>query len=201
MNTGPGWRTAGSGALTVLGALLFALGLVQLWASDTSFDADRFAGTAVPALEREPVRAEVARVLVDRTIGFRQDLVAVRPLPETAAGRVVASPLFRRLFIAKVTDLHGVSTDPSNAAVRAQVEATLDPEYIVAAQRITARREGVPRGAAPEILHCHGFYELGATLLDRTLGIIEDFLDNHPHGVVLLFVHDYVTPADMEASL
>src|SRR5687767_11740528 len=108
MNTGPRWRrrrSAGSGALTVLGALLFPLGRVQLWATDTFFDANRFAGTAATALERDPVRAELSRVLVDRTIDFRQDLITVRPLLETAADSVVTSPSFRRLFIAKVTDL------------------------------------------------------------------------------------------------
>lgn len=109
MSTGPRWRrrrSVGSGALTALGVLFFALGLVQLWATDTFFDADRFAGTAVTALERDPVRAELSRVLVDQTIAYRQDLITVRPLLETVANSVIASPSFRRLFVGAVTDLH-----------------------------------------------------------------------------------------------
>jgi hypothetical protein len=109
MSPGPRWRrhrSVGSGVLTALGAVLIALGLVQLWATDTFFDANRFAGTAATALERDPVRAEITRVFVERTIDFRQDLITVRPLLETAASSVVASPSFRRLFIAKVTALH-----------------------------------------------------------------------------------------------
>jgi hypothetical protein len=94
----------------------------------------------------------------------------------------------------------GVSTDLSNSNVRAKVEATLDPEMIAAAQRILARRTGVPTGAKPEVFLCHGFCELGATPLDRTLGQVRDFLEEHPHEVVILFFEDYVTPADMEAS-
>ena len=109
MNAEPRWRrrrSIGSGALTVLGAMFLALGLVQLWATDTVFDADRFAGTAVTALERDDVRAELSRVLVDQTIAYRQDLITVRPLLETVANSVIASPSFRRLFVTAVTELH-----------------------------------------------------------------------------------------------
>lgn len=109
MSTGPRWwrgRSVGSGVLTTLGALLVALGLVQLWATDTVFNADRFAGTAATALERDAVRAELSRVLVDQTIAYRQDLITVRPLLETVANSVIASPAFRRLFVTAVTDLH-----------------------------------------------------------------------------------------------
>jgi hypothetical protein len=109
MSAMPRWRrrrSVGSGALTVLGAMLVALGLVQLWATDTFFDADRFAGTAVTALERDAVRAELSRILVDQTIAYRQDLITVRPLLETVANSVIASPPFRRLFVTAVSDLH-----------------------------------------------------------------------------------------------
>jgi hypothetical protein len=94
----------------------------------------------------------------------------------------------------------GVSTDLSNSAVRAKVEATLDPEMVAAAQRILSRRTGVPSGAKTEVFLCHGFCELGATPLDRTLGQVRDFLEEHPHEVVILFIEDYVAPADIEAA-
>jgi hypothetical protein len=94
----------------------------------------------------------------------------------------------------------GVSTDLSNPAQRAQIESTLDPAMIDAANRLSDRRSGVRAGTKREVFLCHGFCELGATPLDRALRQIHDFLKANPHEVVILFFEDYVTPQDTEDS-
>jgi hypothetical protein len=94
----------------------------------------------------------------------------------------------------------GVSTDLSDIGTRVQVEATLDPEMIAAAQRLSAGRTRVPAGARREVFLCHGFCELGATPLDTALGGVRDFLRANPHELVILFFEDYVAPAEIEAA-
>lgn len=94
----------------------------------------------------------------------------------------------------------GVSTDLSDTIERRQIEAKLDPEMIAAGQRLSASRTRVAPGTAAGVYLCHGFCELGATPLDLALGQVRDFLRANPHEVLIIFVEDYVEPADMEAS-
>jgi len=56
--------------------MVFALRLAPFWATDTHFDADRFGGTALTALECDDVRAELSRVLLDQTIAGRPERVS-----------------------------------------------------------------------------------------------------------------------------
>jgi hypothetical protein len=109
-------RSVASGLLIGLGALLFVLGVVYLWANDTLFNADRFAGTVVQAVEQPAVKAEITEVIVDQTIAARSDLITVKPLLETVVSSVISSPAFRRILTTAAADVHRTlfTTDQSS---------------------------------------------------------------------------------------
>ena len=95
----------------------------------------------------------------------------------------------------------GVSSDQSDPSTRKIIEAGLDQETIDAARRIAARRvTGANVQTKKQLYLCHGFCELGATSLDTSLGEINDWLDEHPNEVVILFFEDYVSPQEMDAA-
>jgi hypothetical protein len=98
------WRSILSGILVGFGALVFFLGLVALWAYDTVYDADRFAGTVLRAVEQDEVKAEIGRLVTDQTITLRSDLIAVRPLLETVVDSVIGSRPFRRILAVAARD-------------------------------------------------------------------------------------------------
>ncbi|MCZ7577875.1 MAG: hypothetical protein M5U18_12810 [Dehalococcoidia bacterium] len=83
-------------SLAVVAGVLVTLAVVQTWASDAIFDADRFAGTAVRVLERDDVRGEVRRVIVDQAIAQQPDLVTARPLLETVVNTALTSKAVER---------------------------------------------------------------------------------------------------------
>lgn len=111
-------RSAASGVLTGIGALFFFVGVLALWASDALFNADRFAGTVVRAVEREEVKAEIARVIADQAIARRPDLIAVRPLLETVVDGVVGSRPFQRILAVAARDTNRtLLTDTDNTVL------------------------------------------------------------------------------------
>lgn len=92
--------------LAVLAGFLATLAVVQWWASDAIFDEDRFAGTAVRVLERDDVRGEIRRVIVDQAIDQQPDLVTARPLLETVVDTALTSKAFEGIIAEGARELH-----------------------------------------------------------------------------------------------
>jgi hypothetical protein len=65
--------------------------------------------------------------------------------------------------------------------------------------RLTASSGQPPKDAASEPYLCHGFWELGSIFFEDTLSEMNAWLDKHPNEVIILFIGDYVSPADTEA--
>jgi hypothetical protein len=100
-------RRIGSIVLAVLGGLSIAVALIAGYARTAVLDSDQFADRAVSALREPPVREAIAREITEQAVlRASRDLVAIRPLVETAAGAVVSTPAFQSLFRAAVRDLH-----------------------------------------------------------------------------------------------
>ena len=99
-------RTLASTVLVILGALLTLVGVVYLWADDTIFNSDHFAATAVEAVRAQPVRTEISRILVNQAVDAKPELLSVRPLIETVIETALTTPVFRRVLIAGVRELH-----------------------------------------------------------------------------------------------
>lgn len=58
------------------------------------------------------------------------------------------------------------------------------------------------KNAGPRGLYlCHEYCELGASKLVQQLRYISEFLQAHPHNVLMLDVEDYVTPADFAGAM
>jgi hypothetical protein len=93
-------RSAGSGALTVLGALLLAVEPVQVCAIDTFFDANRFAGTAATnaAQPRERLIRSAQRLCrspasrgpraMYALVGFARSVLSLMPAGLTTSTRI-----------------------------------------------------------------------------------------------------------------
>jgi hypothetical protein len=78
--------------LTVVGALLLLLGAVAGVVNREVLDADRFAGH-VDAVRADPaVSRQVGALITDRILAAQPDLTAIRPLLESTATTLVASP-------------------------------------------------------------------------------------------------------------
>lgn len=92
--------------LAVAAGILATLAVVQSWASDAVFDDDRFAGTAIKVLERDDVRGEVRRVIVDQAIAQQPDLVTARPLLETVVDTALTSKAFELIIAEGARELH-----------------------------------------------------------------------------------------------
>jgi hypothetical protein len=92
--------------LAIVAGILVTLAVVQTWVSDAIFDDDRFAGTAVRVLEREDVRREVRRAIVDQAIAQQPDLVTARPLLETVVDTALASKAFDPIIAEGARELH-----------------------------------------------------------------------------------------------
>ncbi|MBE0609441.1 MAG: hypothetical protein IH609_08680 [Dehalococcoidia bacterium] len=92
--------------LAVVAGILVTLAVVQTWVSDALFDDDRFAGTAVRVLERDDVRGEVRRVIVDQAIAQQPDLVTARPLLETVVDTALTSKAFDPIIAEGARELH-----------------------------------------------------------------------------------------------
>jgi hypothetical protein len=84
-------------------------------------------------------------------------------------------------------------------ASRAKFEKALGKEGVDAAMRIRARLQGAPTGPRAAYL-CHGFCELGSTLLVEMLEGVRDFLVAHPGEVLVFVIEDYVPAGDIEAA-
>jgi hypothetical protein len=75
----------------------------------------------------------------------------------------------------------------------AEVEE-LSPEAVARAQQLEATVPDDPK--ARGVYLCHVYCSLGATKFSTTLEKIKRFLDRDPNEVIILFIGDYVSPAD-----
>jgi hypothetical protein len=103
--------------LTALGVALLVLGTVAGVVNREVMDADRFLNH-VDAVRADPqVSQALGRLLTDRILAAQPDLTAVRPLLESAATAVVASPSSRVAAHAAVTPLHRSLTGDERSSV------------------------------------------------------------------------------------
>ncbi|GAA4753836.1 hypothetical protein GCM10023350_43950 [Nocardioides endophyticus] len=125
--------------LICLGTLLVAVGVVAGVVNREVLDADRFA-SHVDAVRSDPdVARQVAVLLTDRLLEQQPDLVAVRPLIESTAASVVASPALGPVVRTAVAPLY-------DALVLGDSDAVVLRLADVAAVVI-----GIVAAAAPEV--------------------------------------------------
>ena len=93
--------------LVVLASVVLVLAVIAGYARLAALDSDQFANRATAALRDDSVRALIAQRLTDDVVLRRQgDLLAARPLIESAAAGVVGGRAFTSLFRSAVRDLH-----------------------------------------------------------------------------------------------
>ena len=114
---GGSWRQRAAVLLAVLAAGLVCVGVTMQYASNTLLDSDRFASRTAAALDEPEMRSFLGRKIADGAIAGHPDLVAVRPLIESAASGVVASKPFRSIYYAAVRDLHRAVIERDEDAV------------------------------------------------------------------------------------
>jgi hypothetical protein len=122
-------------------------------------------------------------------------------------------PIARQLqagIRAFLIDIHYGVYDPANGRVRTDLTAEGSDRNKVAEQlpasalRVADRVAGgiglgTLRGK-PQPFLCHTLCELGAEPLDRELGVIATFLNEHPSQVLVVIVEDYVPPTTIKQA-
>ncbi len=100
-------RGLGARGLVVLAAVLLVLGTLAGYVRHTLVNSDQFARRAADTLQDSSVRTLIAERVTDELVLKQQaDLLAARPLIESAISNLVAGNAFRSLFIRGVTDVH-----------------------------------------------------------------------------------------------
>lgn len=92
-----------------------------------------------------------------------------------------------------------VTDKAAETAARPQAsEQEISPAAAAKAQEIAASTR-VP-AVAKQVYLCHVYCELGATKFSDVLAAIKRFLARNPNEVIILFVGDYITTEDTQAS-
>jgi hypothetical protein len=96
----------------------------------------------------------------------------------------------------------GALTAPESlAGAEAELTATYGKDVVASIQRTIDRvRRSEPSGPT-EPYFCHTVCEIGATPMAPTMKRLNDWMDDHPREVIVLFIQDTVTPADTAAVL
>lgn len=81
---------------------------------------------------------------------------------------------------------------------RGEIVDAVGEDFVQTAERLVGRVSGTGDEGEPGAYFCHVFCELGAVPLVDELRRIREFLETHPDEVLVLFIEDYVTPADIE---
>ena len=92
--------------LAVTAAILAIAAFVVGYASRALFNPDQFADRAAAALENEAVAGEVGVRIADGLIERKPNLIAAKPLLESATESIVRGSVFQGVFRAGVADLH-----------------------------------------------------------------------------------------------
>src|SRR4051794_12032087 len=105
-------RRAATTALVVVASVAMLLALVAGYVRRAAVDSDQFANRATAALRHESVRAVVAaRVTDDLVLARQADLVAARPLIQSAVSSAVGGRAFTGAFRSGVRDVHAAVFD------------------------------------------------------------------------------------------
>jgi hypothetical protein len=100
-------RRIGSNICLALASVCLVVALLAGYLRTTVLDSEQFADRATSALSQEPVRDLIARQITQQAVlRANRDLIAVRPIIETAASAVVNTGAFRSLFHTAARDLH-----------------------------------------------------------------------------------------------
>ena len=149
-------------ALAVLGAVLLALGLLAGSVNREVLDGARFA-QHVDSVRKDPLVAErVGQAITGRLLAADPDLIAVRPLLESAATALVGSPTFGPVVRLAARQAHQAMTndDPTQIVLRlADLGVVLSGVLRVVAprrRRRSARRSGGPRSRPARRRCCPG---------------------------------------------
>ena len=113
-------RGRAAAGLVVLGAVLLALGLLAGAVNREVLDGARFAAH-VDSVRKDPVVTERAgQAITGRLLAADPDLVAVRPLLESAAASLVGSPTFGPVVRLAARQAHQAMTndDPTQIVLR-----------------------------------------------------------------------------------
>jgi hypothetical protein len=111
-------RRIASTVLVVLASVVLFLAVVVGYVRRAAIDSDQFANRATVALRSTAVRDLIAQDVTDRIVlAQQQDLIAVRPIIESAASGVVGSTAFTDLFRAGVRDLHSALFQDSQSTL------------------------------------------------------------------------------------
>jgi hypothetical protein len=81
---------------------------------------------------------------------------------------------------------------------RGEIADAVGEDFVQTAERLVGRISGTGGQGEPGTYFCHVFCELGAVPLVEELRRIREFLETHPDEVLVLFIEDYVKPADIE---
>jgi hypothetical protein len=100
-------RGLGARGLVVLGAVLLVLATFAGYARHVLFNSDQFASRAADTLKDDSVRNLIAeRVTDELVLRHEANLLAARPLIESAVSNLVGGSAFRGLFVRGVRDVH-----------------------------------------------------------------------------------------------
>src|SRR3954452_3078008 len=164
--------------LAALAAAALATAGVLAYADRTVFDADGFAARADATLQSPPVRAAVAGRVVDAAVRAKPDLVAARPLLQSAVEAVIGTEAFRSLLRAGARDVHHSAFDRDARTVTLTV-ADVGVLVAEAADRLSPGSAArIPRDLQARVAGASGApLELaervrGATWLALALGVL-----------------------------
>jgi hypothetical protein len=90
----------------------------------------------------------------------------------------------------------GIRTADRDIVAEALPPDEFSDQVVEAARRLAGVIGGVQADDPRGTYLCHAFCELGATPLTSALTDINDFLQQNPNEVLILFVQDQITPAD-----
>lgn len=95
-----------------------------------------------------------------------------------------------------------VRTDVNSKEAVAAAKGELTPEGQAILDRLKISvGVGPPEDTEMRAYLCHGYCELGATELVRTLADIDDFLTENPNEVVVLILQDYMAGEEVERAM
>ena len=93
----------------------------------------------------------------------------------------------------------GVRSDLMHGADREALVEQYGEEFVAARDRVAASLGLTDPDVQRTVYLCHVFCELGATPMSETLAVFREFLQSHPHEVIVVFVEDHIPAADVAA--
>ena len=157
-------RAVGARVLVVLAAIVAALALVAGYVRHAAVNSNQFANRATVALRDDSVRTLIAERVTDEVVLKNEaDLLAARPIIESAVSGVVGGRAFSGLFRSAVRDVHRAVFERDERTVTLTV-ADVGTVLAAALQRFRPSLAREVRDAGPvEVVQRRGA-SLGATL-------------------------------------